>query len=62
LVDWIGSHVCAFAFFGGVTAQLVVDYAGRFDGFHAVPAAVNCRAKIVAPGAAGTRDAVRWCR
>jgi transposase len=25
LVDWIGSHVRAFAFFGGVTAQLVSD-------------------------------------
>jgi transposase len=25
LVDWIGSHVQAFAFFGGVTAQLVSD-------------------------------------
>jgi transposase len=25
LVDWIGSHVRAFAFFGGVTAQIVSD-------------------------------------
>src|SRR5438445_9895526 len=25
LVDWIGSHVRAFAFFGGVTAQVVSD-------------------------------------
>jgi len=26
LVDWIGSHVRAFAFFDGVTAQIVSDY------------------------------------
>ena len=25
LVDWIGSHVRTFAFFGGVTAQIVSD-------------------------------------
>ena len=25
LVDWIGSHVRAFAFFGGITAQIVSD-------------------------------------
>src|SRR5258708_30617044 len=25
LVDWIGSHMRAFAFFGGVTAQIVSD-------------------------------------
>jgi transposase len=25
LVDWIGSHVRAFAFFDGVTAQIVSD-------------------------------------
>jgi transposase len=26
LVDWIGSHVRAFTFFNGVTAQIVSDY------------------------------------
>ena len=29
LVDWIGSHVRAFAFFGGVAAQIVCDYVPR---------------------------------
>jgi transposase len=49
LVDWIGSHVRAFAFFGGVAAQIVSDNR-EMIGDEPIPNSEGCESSLGDPG------------